>query len=154
MGAGCQSNHPMISAQPQSSRKGRGRLSSITYGQCFHQSCLFDGTLMKTLYQKAKRASVLVGTAVLGVWSPWRGSTVPRSAHLSSIWLLLHCVLETKTVILGVQLSWVPWVFLASYWTCEEFMGNPKFAVSRQKCASLDTLFVTGVWNGRWGEQT
>ena len=106
-----------LSAPPPDLRGGKKdwKFELSHTGQWFNQSRLYTGAFIKTLNDGVQRASRYMNTSrwLLGEWHAqrghWSSTLLPKNLVqcISSIWVLLHCILYNKPVTGSKVLSWV-----------------------------------------------
>ena len=113
-------------------------------GQYFDQSCLCNGTSVKTVGHEVERASRLVSS-----WTFWEDDRPEEARQLcvpspylapciSSIWLFLY----NKPIIVSKARSWVLWAILAKYQTQRGYRGILQFVAS--------TSEIEEAWTCSW----
>ena len=97
------------------------KLSSVTNGKWFTQSCPHDGTSIKTAKWRTP-GSLRIGeqnecTPLLALW-------------IAFAWLFLSCILYNKLATVSKVSSWVLWAIVANYKTWDAGHGNQWFIAS------------------------
>lgn len=139
----------MISDFPEEEEEENKKLNLIA-SQWVDQSCLCNTTPVKTQWKQLCLSEALwlvMPSGVLEGWGPWgHGSSAfdasfPHSLCLI-IWLILICIPYNKIAFIIIVLSWVHWVILENYGTCEDngFVANESVAQVAGELGSLQLV--------------